>query len=54
MKVADFKADVAQVVGKVLGGPLRQGGHEHSLAFLDALAAQLDGVIDLVFQRLEQ
>jgi hypothetical protein len=40
-----------EVVGEVLGGAFGEGGDEDALAALDALAAELDGFVDLAFER---
>jgi hypothetical protein len=48
-----LKFEIAQVVREVLGGALGERGDEHALALLDALAAQLDGFVNLAFQRLD-
>ena len=50
VEVADFEADVAEVVGEVLGGAFGEGGDEDALAALDALAAEFDGFVDLAFE----
>ncbi len=42
VQVAHLQADVAQVVGEILGGALGQRGDEHALAQFDTLAAKLD------------
>jgi hypothetical protein len=53
VQVADFEVEIAQVVGQVLRRALRERGDEHALALFDALAAQLDGFVDLAFERLD-
>ncbi len=54
VQVAHLEADVAQVIGQILRGALRERGDEHALALLDALAAELDRLVDLVLERLER
>ena len=51
MDVADFQTGALQVFGKILGGLLGESGHQHPLAAFDALAAELDGLVDLVLER---
>ncbi len=51
--VFDFEADVAQVVRQVFRRALGEGGDEHALVRGDAGVAELDGFVDLPFQRQE-
>ena len=54
VQVAHLQADVAQVIGQVFRGALGQRGDEHALLLLDALAAELDRLVDLILQRPER
>ncbi len=54
VQIADFQADIAQIVRKILSRALGQRGDEDALADVDALAAKLDGSVDLAFQRLDR
>ena len=51
VQVADFESDIAQVVGEVFGGAFGQGGDEDALFLFDPLAAELDRLVDLIFER---
>jgi hypothetical protein len=53
VQVADFEVQIAQVVREILGGAFGERGDEHALALFDALAAKLDGFVDLAFERLD-
>ena len=48
MQVLDLDAVAQQVVGQVLGHPLRQGCHQHAFVFRRALADFPEQVVDLV------
>ena len=45
--VAHLDAEIAQVIGEVLGGALGQRGDEHALAHADAQPRLLDQIVDL-------
>jgi len=53
MQITHLEAGATQVLAEILGGPFCQSGDQHALAAFDALAAQLDGFIDLAFQRAQ-
>ena len=48
MQVAHFQADIAQVIGEIFRGPLRQGGDKDALLAFHPLAAELDRIVDLI------
>ena len=53
MQIAHFQSNIAQVIGQIFGGAFGQGCHQNSLILFHTLAAQLDCIVDLIFQRLE-
>ena len=53
VEIADFQADVAQVIGEIFGRAFGEGGDEDALVQFDALAAELDGFVDLFFERAD-
>ena len=53
VQVADFEADVAQVIGEVFRRALGERGDEDALLFLHPLAAKLDGFVDLMRERAD-
>jgi hypothetical protein len=53
VQVADADALLGQVLGQVLGHPLGEGGDEHPLVRLRALARREDDVVDLAARRLD-
>ena len=46
VQVAHFQADVAQVIGEILRGPLRQGGDEHAL--LDSTRCRQSSIVSSI------
>src|SRR5207244_768849 len=51
VEVLDLDAELAQVVGKVLGHLLRQGRDEGALAALDPCPDLFEQIVDLAFGR---
>ena len=51
MEVADFQADVLQIIGEILGGTLGECGDQDALPDLDPAAAKFDRLVDLSLQR---
>ena len=54
VQIAHFQPDIAKIIGQILGGSFGQGGNQDALVLFHPLAAKLDRVIDLVFQRLDR
>ena len=54
VNIAHAQIQTAQVIGEVFGGALGEGGHEHTLLSLHALAAEFDGFVYLALQWLER
>ena len=53
VNVANSQSDVAEVVGEILGRPLRECCDEDALVFLNALLAKLDRFINLALERAQ-
>src|SRR5579883_402451 len=53
MKIMNFDADLAQVVGKVFGHFLGQGRDERTLPMFDPNSNLLEQVVDLAGRRLD-
>ena len=43
-------AHIAEIIGKIFGGPLGEGGNQDALADFRSLAAKLDRLVNLIFQ----
>ena len=54
MQIAHLQPDVAQIISEILSCSFRQRRYQNALTLFDPLAAKLDCVIDLTFERLER
>jgi hypothetical protein len=53
VEVAHLEAGALEVFAEVLGGFFGEGGDQHALVAFDALAAELDGFVDLALERAQ-
>src|SRR5437762_4999628 len=54
MEIAHFQSDIAQIIGEIFGCAFRQRCNQNALSLFDPLAAKLDGIVDLMFERLKR